>query len=440
MKFKLLIGLISFLASTAHANLCQSVRDMDADVEAESEISFYQEIFGEERFHGSKTYNEMLVECNRKRDNKGDEVRKILTHKNFRYMKKILKKDNLPLYLVSAKYKFFGFAWFKYSYLLKKKNGIWTMILPYRPIINDIVKNRIDFNMSHARKLYEADQVRTIRFRGRTTHRLIPGARPIKDTICASSTFFPGKENKYDNKNEQNSHKRDRANKYISLGKIQYAYKDSKGTYKVRNGCRVKKHVDLFYHNGSILTKVKPKDWILDNFIKVSEKYWSTPGEYKLKLYLKGHNDNRFSSEIKKKLKDKDYLKIRFGTTFLPYNNQMYKANLWQPNNFSTMTTDGTYTHEVGHALGLDDEYGKEHSKANCGHVDYQSLDSASGAMYPHKIKKYTMCKGYGTQVNSVYQYIAISRYLLGEVCKVDSDCPRGQKCKKPLGKLNFCK
>ena len=56
-------------------------------------------------------------------------------------------------------------------------------------------------------------------------------------------------------------------------------------------------------------------------------------------------------------IKNSDYLTIRFGSKFLPGANQMYKANAWQPNNFSTMTDDGTYKHEVGHAFGLDDEY-----------------------------------------------------------------------------------
>ena len=42
----------------------------------------------------------------------------------------------------------------------------------------------------------------------------------------------------------------------------------------------------------------------------------------------------------------------------------MYKSNPLQFYNFSTMTTDGTHWHEVGHAFGLDDEYGKHSKKA----------------------------------------------------------------------------
>lgn len=439
MNVKLLVTIAFLLSNLVYANLCESVRDKDADVEAETEISFYEQIFGEDKYHGSRTYNEMLVECNRKRDNKGDEVRKILTHSDFNEMKSILQEQNLPLYLVNAKFKFFGFAWFKYSYLLKKKNGIWTMILPYDPVINDIVKDRVDFNMTHARSLYEQGQVRSITFNGNTSYQLRPGANPISTTLCSNSTFFSGKEHKYDNQNGTNAHKRDRENKFISLGKIEYAYKGSNGTYQPKQGCRVNKNIDLFYNDGTSLKKINPEKWLLDNFVKVTEKYWSTPGEYNLKILLKGHNESRFSTDVLDRLKNNDYLKIRFGTTFLPFNNQMYKANLWQPNNFSTMTSDGTFIHEVGHALGLDDEYGKDNSKGNCGNTHYDDLDSATGALYPYTINNYTMCHGYGTQVNSVYQYIAVSRYLLGEICKVDTDCGQGRYCNIRIGGVNRC-
>ena len=77
---------------------------------------------------------------------------------------------------------------------------------------------------------------------------------------------------------------------------------------------------------------------------------------------------------LKTTLKRKDdYLKIVFGSLFMPYGgNQMYKSNLWQPNNLSTMTSNGTHVHEIGHALGLDDEYGK--GKGDCDHVQYQRV------------------------------------------------------------------
>ena len=33
------------------------------------------------------------------------------------------------------------------------------MIIPYKPIINELVANRVDFNFDHAQKLYDASQV-----------------------------------------------------------------------------------------------------------------------------------------------------------------------------------------------------------------------------------------------------------------------------------------
>ncbi len=139
-------------------------------------------------------------------------------------------------------------------------------------------------------------------------------------------------------------------------------------------------------------------------------------------------------------IKNSDYLTIRFGTKFLPGANQMYKANAWQPNNFSTMTDDGTYKHEVGHAFGLDDEYAQgsgSKNKNDCAHSQYDQFDGISGST-TYTIDDYTMCNGYGKQTNTIYHYIAITRYILGETCKEDSDCGGDRYCNNRLG-LNRC-
>ncbi len=48
------------------------------------------------------------------------------------------------------------------------------------------------------------------------------------------------------------------------------------------------------------------------------------------------------------------------------------------------------------------------------------------------------MCNGYGTQTNTIYHYIAVTRYILGQTCKSDSDCGSGRYCNNRLG-LNRC-
>jgi hypothetical protein len=443
-----ILSIFLFLAvfgvSEASANLCGKVTDLSTIQETKDEIKLYKELFPNADYHGSHVYNGFVLECNRRRDNKGDEVRKMLTNKDWAEMKGILKERDLSPYLFSAKFKYFGFAWFEMSYLIWKESGVWKMVLPYSPIMNDVVKNRIDFDMtddsSHAGKLYDKDQVDE-------DGNLSSTAQPISVTKCGGSpTFFTGKEKKYDGQNGVNAHKRDRANKHINLGKIQYSYKDGNGSYWVMNGCRVKKNEHLYWDNPDTgnVEKVLPADWVLDNFGKVAEEYWSIPDNFELYVLLKGHNEDRLDSSVKTKInkhiKDSDYLKIRFGSKFLPGANQMYKANAWQPNNFSTMTDDGTYTHEVGHAFGLDDEYAQgdvSKKKDHCAHSQYDQFDGTSGST-PYTINNYTMCKGYGKQINTIYHYIAITRYLLGETCKEDSDCGNGRYCNNRLG-LNRC-
>ncbi len=117
------------------------------------------------------------------------------------------------------------------SYLIWKEGGVWKMVLPYNPIINDEVKDRIDFNMTHAGKLYDKDQVDEGGSGSSKTYTPKSTSQPISVTKCATTTFFAGKEEKYDGQNGVDAHKRDPANQHISLGKIQYSYKNSSGNY-----------------------------------------------------------------------------------------------------------------------------------------------------------------------------------------------------------------
>jgi hypothetical protein len=136
-------------------------------------------------------------------------------------------------------------------------------------------------------------------------------------------------------------------------------------------------------------------------------------------------------------LDDDDHLTVRFATKFMPYGaNQMYKSNPIQFNNFSTMTTDGTYWHEVGHAFGLDDEYGGEDKDGNakensCKHTQYQSFSPTT----------YEMCKAGATDKHTIYHYLAVTRYITKQSeCQQDPDCQAGEYCNKGIDlKKNQC-
>jgi hypothetical protein len=69
------------------------------------------------------------------------------------------------------------------------------------------------------------------------------------------------------------------------------------------------------------------------------------------------------------------------------------------------MTTDGTYWHEVGHAFGLDDEYGGEtqdgiDKKNGCDNVNYRSFSPGT----------YQMCDAGTAEKRTIYHYLAVSR------------------------------
>ncbi len=451
-----ILALFAFflLAESASANLCTEVRSSSSPNDADSRIEavLHENLFPNTNHIGNREWNRKLLVCNRKRDTKGDEIKKIMTNPDYRAQRNVLSESNLDAQLINGKYNFFGniATQQKYSYVLAKSNDVWTMTIPYEASINDIVHNRVDIYMgglstsnpeysssdmeNHAWHLYEFSQLTFTGAGTNTIWSLKPDAKPIAETHCSDTTFYEGKENKYDGQHGVNSDKRDRSNKHISLGKIEYSY----GGNSWKTGCRIDQFLQVAWRqdptSSQVSTPSSAKTWLLNNFIRTSEEYWSQPGNFKLRLLLKDFNEDEFSLSVLNLLKNNDYLKVRFGTKFMPYGgNQVYKTSLIQFNNFSTMTTDETLWHEVGHAFGLDDEYGGDDSSGayktnSCKHGDYSAFDPLT----------YQMCSSGANDVRSIYHYIATSRYVLTIICAEDDDCNTGEYCNKRLG-LNRC-
>ncbi len=450
----IILLLLALFAVPAQANLCSEIRTSSSPTDSASRIEadMHQQLFPEPNYWGNRGWNRKLLVCNRKRDTKGDEIKKIMTDSAYQAQKDVLSEQNLPMKLVRGKFNFFGNAVTrqKYRYALSKSAGEWIMTIPYDATINDVVPNRVDLFMgrlstsapdytdldkqNHAWRLYEFSQLESSGVGPNSVWSLKPDARPVALTHCTDTTYYSGKEGRYDGQNGVRSKKRDRTNKHISKGLIEYSYNDSSWN----TGCRVDRYLQVAWHpdpnSDRVETPSSADTWVLRNFIKTSEEYWSQPGNFRLRLLLKGFNEDEFSSSLLNRLGSNDYIKVRFGTKFMPYGgNQIYKTSLIQYNNFSTMTTNGTLWHEVGHAFGLDDEYGATDSigfpKENgCEHGNFSSFNRTS----------YQMCRSSVSSARSIYHYIATSRYVLTQICSNDTDCASNQYCNKRLG-LNRC-
>jgi hypothetical protein len=446
-RLQLVGATILFLcARTASADLCDKVQDADTEAETRRDVDFYQQLFTDVKHRGNRKWNEIVVECNRKRDTKGNQIARATAAGGDNAEKRQLRSRDLETRIIRGHYNFFGtiFTQLKYVYVLSKKDGVWTMVLPYRAEVNDLVADRVDFEIGlrwidhktgalgpvskpgHASKLYDSSQVVSREGPGgKKLLSLKPDADPIATTLCSSSTFFTGKADKYEGQNGANAYKRDPENKFISLGKIQYRYKDHE---YVREGCRVHQDRDLYWQSpdGKVV-KVKPRDWIFDNFVRVAEEFWSIPGAFELKVLLKGRNESSIPKRALDVLQLDDHLTVRFATKFMPYKyNQMYKSNIIQFNNFSTMSSDDTIRHEVGHAFGLDDEYGGEKKDGDakdnsCKQPRFTKLDSTT----------YQMCGDeVGDDRRTIYHYLAVSRYITEQnECGGDGDCKDGEYC-----------
>ena len=452
-----LVGLLVVCASVgtlvepARADLCASVQGgKEPTADSQQDVDFYTQLFPVGQ-RGSRYWNQVITQCNRQRDSLGNEVAKVTQVTGGSAEKRELKASDLDYKVIRGFYNFHGQVALrqKYVYMLNKKGGEWKMILPYKAEINDLVEDRVDFYVGsrsvdedtgklapvtesgHAWKLYDESQVETRTVAGKQVIRFKDeeNKSPIAETLCSKGqvTYFSGKKGKYAGMNGLDAYQRDPENKHISVGRIAYAYK---GDEFMRIGCRVKDTRDLFWQpdeDVNELVEVKPEEWILDNFVRTAQDFWSIDGVFKLKVWLKGHNDDDFSPAVLANFSDGDHLTVYFATKFMPYGyNQMYKSNPIQYNNFSTMTTDSTYWHEVGHAFGLDDEYGGEKNKTgepkknDCLHPDYQGTQ-----------KVYVMCSSSdGPEPRSIYHYLAVSRYITKQnECFDDGDCGTGRYC-----------
>ena len=202
---------IALFSAHAHANLCDSVTDVVRPVMPgiEDDLNLYEELFPDvtdskvivdgmgSSFNAtaSVTPRAMRSEGDRKPRRQSGEAAS--------------ESRNLDPKVIRGHYDFVGLPIgsllsFKYIYILSKKDGVWTMIIPYRPSFNELVPNRVDFNFTHAKTLFDASQVENPSRTAQVLN-LKSDAQPIATTLCSTSTYFPGDKGKYDEQRSSTS-------------------------------------------------------------------------------------------------------------------------------------------------------------------------------------------------------------------------------------------
>jgi hypothetical protein len=91
----LMLTCILVLSEHAHANLCDSVKDRTTTAETKNDVNFYEELFPDITDRGSRTWNEIILQCNRQRDTKGNDVSNVVVVASSNTAKQLLKVRDL---------------------------------------------------------------------------------------------------------------------------------------------------------------------------------------------------------------------------------------------------------------------------------------------------------------------------------------------------------
>jgi len=68
-------GAIALLSTSAHANLCDSVKDTTTTAETKRDVGFYEELFSPTvDARGNQRWNEIAGQCHSQRDTKGHDI------------------------------------------------------------------------------------------------------------------------------------------------------------------------------------------------------------------------------------------------------------------------------------------------------------------------------------------------------------------------------
>jgi hypothetical protein len=389
VKRSFLLSIICLLAlhEPVQANFCKGVTTERARDEARLLVheTFAKTPTGESvDYVGDQTYNADIISCNRKRDNKGNDIEKSI-NANHRFA------NNLEPRSIKGKYAYYATAPLAYAYELRREKGEWIVRAPMRfhwPTARKT--DMIDISMELVRELND----------------------PTLNGLCSITVFDK------DGKNVDRG--------YIPIRNLAGGIKGTDTVSLDEEACRVRRSTKV---GGELILRHLRK-FFANALIRV----WNRPG-FRIEPILLDHGEG---TEAQINAWDKDGITWELRLNLKPDHRASYKRWAFKWNNMYTGVPAHVIAHEYGHKLGFDDEYGWgpgiTRSQRDCanrrGTAPFEYIMCNQGASWD---TDGTTDDDVHNGAKAVYPWLATRRYAIAQelTCKQDSDCGAGLFCAK---------
>ncbi len=375
-RFVVFFLMVILFAPQAFANLCKSKHVTNRHV---NEAGFLtREVFSHGNYGGDRGYNSRIIGCNRKRDQKGNNIEKAITGEH-------VFGDELSPKVVRGMYNYWGdvITSKSYGYQLGRESGLWIATVPIRFHLPKLkLLKYLDIPMELAEDLG-----------------LVSG--PVSEVCAEGNTRRSG-------------------------GKIVRGFIENKWGYK---SCRVRKNEPIPGRGVSWT----PDVWVMDFWKRKIEKYWSHSGfELRAPVWNFAGEINDIRYKKFKKAGIVWHVRFNMNKNVMP----RYKGSIIFPHPLYIGLDSKGIVHEFGHQLGLDDEYGNK-SKKDCWNL-YPAVATQYIMCDPFSPETRILQP---SQQKAVYDWIVTRRYAIAEEypCKNTSDCDADEFCAKHGLNRNVC-
>ncbi len=415
----------------AEANLCKHSGNDRSDSEAQKlESEFYS--IGDTGF--DRDYNSRLIRCNRLRDSNGKKIEEnIEADHNF--------DPNLAPMTVKGHYSYFGlgvFSKLRYAYQLSREGGKWVVTVPIEfhfpkflwpdkiDIPQELVQN---LNLNNPGEVCEPG---TTRFNATDPRKVLDGPityelQPTQLALFQQELLDAGIEG---------ARLVVTRSDIESNGLEEFLHDYDVAFYQRGPSCRVSRSLA---RNGMTILNHLRQFWI-DRITHIWNKtgFEIRPRFIKCEEGAQGSDTVCDSTVTEEELaawqKDETIWHVRFNSK--PYHRPSFKRWVAKWNHMHSGSNTGTITHELGHYLGLDDEYGEDDTKPKHCNVALPGarnnyLMCRAGLVMTERRGRIVLSGTKGTQ--GVYPWIITRRYPIARdfQCKKDRHCAEDQYCKK---------